>query len=150
MKCADLATPYPTVRLDTSAAEAARLLTEHGRPALLVVDERDHPVAVLPALQLLRLVVPVYIQDDPALARVVDDDFAETVGSQLEGRTVRQLLPKSPTPLVVAKPEDNLLELASIMLTENAPLVAVVDGPDKESRLVGAITVAQVLAGVLP
>lgn len=49
MKARDLAAPYPTVRMQTDALTAARLLTEHNRPGLIVVDEHDHPGRLLPA-----------------------------------------------------------------------------------------------------
>jgi len=150
VKAADLVEPYPTVRLDTPVSAAARLLTEHHRPALVVVDAHDHPVAIMPASKVLRFVVPGYLQDDPALARVLDDDFAETAYAELDTKSVADLLPKERPKLLVARPEDNLLEIACLMVAENAPLVAVVDGRGKQAPMIGAITVAQVLAGILP
>ncbi len=46
-------------------------------PGIAVVDAVGRPVAVLPASQVLRVVVPDYVREDPALARVVDEAGAE-------------------------------------------------------------------------
>jgi CBS domain-containing protein len=150
VKAADLATPYPTVRLDTPVPTAVELLSEQNRPGLVVVDEHEHPVAIMPASRLLRFVVPGYLQDDPALARVLDDDFAETAYAELDAKTVAELLPKDRPRLLIARPDDNPLEIACLMVADDAPLVAVVDGPGKQARMIGAITVAQVLTVMAP
>lgn len=150
MLAGDLAAPYPTVRLDASAIDAARTLTEHGRPGIIVVDEHDHPVAILPASQVLRFLIPGYIQSDPRLARVLDEKFADNICEPLVDKTVAELLPKERTPLPVVQADDNVVEIAALMLTEHAPLVAVVDGPGKHASLLGAIGVTRLLSGLLP
>ncbi|MEP9384507.1 CBS domain-containing protein [Nocardioides sp. KR10-350] len=150
MKAGDLAAPYPTVRADADAAEAARLLTEHGRPGLIVVDEHDHPVAILPGSQVLRFLIPDYIQDDPALARVVDEAFIDEVCSALEQKTVKELLPKEKVPLPIVDPGDNLFEVAGVMAAAHSPLVAVVEGKDKTGPMIGAISLARLLGDLLP
>lgn len=150
MKARDLAASYPTVRADSPAADAARMLTERGRPALVVVDEYEHPVAILPASQVLRLVIPGYIQDDPTLARVVDEDFADHMCDALIGKTVAQLLPEQGPKLVVVEPDDNAIEIAALMAGSRSPLVAVVDGRGGKASMIGAITVASLLSALLP
>jgi len=150
VKARDLAAPYPTVRTDSPATEAARLLTEVGRPALVVVNEHDHPVAILPASQVLRMVIPRYIQDDPALARVVDEAFADQICERLLGRTVEEMLPEQGPKLVLADPDDNVVEIAAQMAGARSPLVAVVDGRGKRAPMTGAITVARLLSELLP
>jgi len=150
VKARDLAAPYPTVRADSPATEAARILTELGRPALVVVDEHDHPAAIVPASQVLRLVIPRYIQDDPTLARVVDEAFADHICDSLAGKSVAQLLPVQGPPLVVVQPDDNAIEIAALMAGNRSPLVAVVEGRGPKAPMIGAITVASLLAGLLP
>lgn len=150
MKARDLAAPYPTVRASQPAADAARTLTEAGRPALVVVDDHEHPIAILPASQVLRLVIPRYVQEDPGLARVVDEAFADRMCESLQGRTVAELLPDKGPELVVVEPDDNVLEIAAQMAANRSPLVAVVDGRGREAPMIGAITVAALLAAVLP
>lgn len=150
MKARDLASPYPVVRADRPATEAARILTEAGRPALVVVDDHDHPIAILPASQVLRLIIPRYVQEDPALARIVDEAFADRMCESLEGRTVADVLPDKGPELVVVEPDDNAIEIAAKMASNHSPLVAVVDGRGREAPMLGAITVAALLAALLP
>ncbi len=150
MKARDLVTSYPTVREDSPGAEAARLLTGAGRPALVVVDEHDHPVAILPASQVLRMVIPRYVQDDPTLARVVDEDSADHLCDVLNDKTVAQLLPEQGPPLMLAEPDDNVMEVAAMMAGNRSPLVAVVDGRSKTAPMIGVITVAGLLGELLP
>lgn len=150
MKARDLAAPYPTVRAEAPAVDAARVLTEAGRPALVVVDEHDHPVAILPASQVLRFVIPRYVQDDPALARVLDEDFADHMCDSLAGRSVSELLPDQGPKLVVVEPDDNAIEIAALMAGNRSPLVAVVDGNGSSAPMIGAITVAGLLSALLP
>ncbi|WP_395696384.1 CBS domain-containing protein [Nocardioides sp.] len=150
MLARDLVEPYPTVRLDDDAVAAARLLTEQNRPGLIVVDDRSHPVAVLPAAQVLRLVIPGYLRDDPNLAGVVDQDFIDHMCDALEGTTVRALLPSERSRLPVAAPDDSVLEVAAVMAAERVPLVVVVDGGGGSAPLVGVVTVGPVLAALLP
>lgn len=150
MHAEELARPYPTVGLDTDAAEAVRSLTERERPALIVVDERDHPVAVLPASQVLRGAIPRYVQDDPALARVIDESFADQMTAWLADKTVADLMPTKRTPLPVVAPDDTVLEIAAVMAANRCPLVAVVeDGPDGP-RLLGAVSAGELVARALP
>ena len=150
MQAHELAKPYPTVRLTTDATEAARLLTEHGRPGLIVVDEHDHPIAVLPGSQVLRMVIPRYVQDDPTLARVLDEDFADQVCSMLSEKTVEDMMPHDKVPLPVVAPDDTVLEIAAKMAAARSPLVAVVEEDSKTGPLLGVVVVSDLLGRVLP
>ena len=150
MNASELVEPYPTVGLGAGAVEAARLLTEQNRPGLIVVDDRDHPAAVLPAAQVLRLVIPGYLRDDPNLAGVVDDDFIDHICDALEGKTVADLLPQDRQRLPVVRADDSVLEIAAVMAAERSPLVAVVGGPARSGPLLGVVSVGAVLQQLLP
>lgn len=150
MQAHELATPYPTVRMDTDAGDAARLMSEHNRPGLIVVDDNDHPLAILPGSQVLRLMIPSYVQDDPTLARVLDEGFADKMCDVLADKAVKDLMPRERVPLPVAAPDDTVLEIAAVMAANRSPLVAVVEERSKTAPLLGAITVNQLLAAVLP
>ncbi|MDF2712292.1 MAG: hypothetical protein K0R62_7944 [Nonomuraea muscovyensis] len=136
MRARDLVADFPTVRLDTPVIEAARLLAEQDLPGLIVVDERGLPASILPGTQVLRLAVPGYCLDDPALARVVDEAHADAFLDKLAHRTVREALPAKPRELPVTDPDATVLELAALMARTHSPLVAVVD----DSGLQGAVT----------
>jgi CBS domain-containing protein len=146
----ELAAPYPTVRLDTPARDAARLLAERSLPGLIVVDDNDHPVAILPGSQLLRFVIPTYVQDDPTLARVMDEKHADHICDVLDDKTVQQALPRERTPLPVVAPDDTVLEIEAIMAANRSPLVAVVEERSNTAPMIGAITTAQLLGRLLP
>jgi len=145
-----LASPYPTVRMDTPAGKAVRVLTEHGRPGLIVVDDNEHPIAILPGSQVLRMLIPRYVQDDPTLARVLDEDFADKIYEALADKTVQDLMPLDKVPLPVVAPDDTVLEIAAIMAANRSPLVAVVEARSETAPLIGAISASQLLGRVLP
>jgi CBS domain-containing protein len=146
----ELATAYPTVTVDTPADQAARLLTEHNRPGLIVVDDDQHPIAVLPGSQVLRVMIPRYVQDDPALARVLDEEFADDICAALTTKTVADLLPRDKVTLPVVGPDDTVLEIAAIMAANRSPLVAVVEKTGDRGRLIGAVSVSTLLGSILP
>jgi CBS domain-containing protein len=141
MRTRDLAVEFPTVTMDTPAIEAARLLAEQDLPGLILVDGDGRPLTILPGTQVLRLAVPGYCQDDPALARVVDEAHADRFLHRLDGKTVRQCLPEQPRELPVADTKATVLELAALMARTRSPVVAVVEN----GRLVGAVTLQSLM-----
>lgn len=151
MLAQDLATPYPTVRKETPAREAARLLADRHLPGLIVVDENDHPVAILPGSQVLRVLVPTYVQDDPTLARVLEEKYADRISDVLSGKTVSDMLPSDSDRrrLPVVAPDDTVLEIAAIMAANRSPVVAVVEARDRKAPLIGAVSVADLLEWLL-
>ena len=146
MLARELAEPFPVVGLDSPAIDAARLLIERQLPGLIVVDAKAAPHSVLPGSQVLRFLVPGYVQDDPSLARVYDEAHADRLCATLAGRTVADLLStQARVKLPVAEGNDTVLEIAAIMAKLHSPLVAVVEG----GELLGAITVARLLERLL-
>jgi len=146
MRARELAAEFPTVSLDTDALQAARLLAHGHLPGLIVVDTRGRPDTILPGTQVLRFAVPSYVQDDPKLARVIDEATADTMWQTLSGTRVRDLLPAKTRDLPVVNGDDTVLEIAAIMARTRSPVVAVVE----HDRLLGAITLDALLSRVLP
>lgn len=146
MRAGDLASDFPTVQPDTPVLEAARLLAGQDLPGLIVVDERNRPITILPGTQVLRLAVPQYCQEDPALARVIDEKHADLFLDALEGRTVRECLPDVPRELPVVDAQATVLEIAALMASARSPLVAVAR---KDGTMVGAITLDALLDRML-
>ncbi|GAB2964059.1 CBS domain-containing protein [Nonomuraea fastidiosa] len=136
MRARDLTAPFPTVTLDTSVHEAARLLSEQRLPGLIVLDGRGRPLSILPGTQVLRLAVPAYCMEDPMLTRVVDEAHADRFLRSLADRTVRDALPEQPRELPITDPDATMLEVAALMARTHSPVVAVVE----DRQLLGAVT----------
>ncbi|WP_326823330.1 CBS domain-containing protein [Streptosporangium sp. NBC_01639] len=145
MRARDLLTDFPTVTLDTSVLDAARLLAGQDLPGLIVVDSDGLPFSILAGTQVLALAVPGYCLDDPALARVVDEAHADTFLHAVAGQTVRQALPPKPRELPITDPGATVLEIAALMARTHTPLVAVVS----EGRLRGAVTLQALMDRML-
>ncbi len=148
MRAREFAEPYPTVTLDTDAMEAAQMMAAQRLPGLIVCGDEGRPYTVLPGSQVLRFVVPIYVQDDPALARVYDEKASDELSGKLAGRKVRELLPKRPDvdEIPVVDHDATMIEVAAVMARMHSPVVAVVDGDE----VLGAITVSRLLAHLLP
>jgi CBS domain-containing protein len=146
MRARDLAAPFPTVRPDSPALEAARLLAGQNLPGLIVVDDAGRPKTILPGTQVLRMAIPTYCQDDPALARVIDEAAADVFLRGVGDRTVAELLPRERRELPVVDPDATVLEVAAVMARSRSPLVAVAE---KNQPLIGAITLDAMLDRML-
>jgi|1186.fasta_scaffold423003_2 predicted transcriptional regulator len=146
MRASDVARPFTTVTESTSAREAVKVLAAQDLPGLVVVDRQGRPLTVLAGTQVLRMALPSYCQDDPALARVVDETAADLIFDGLGERTVAELLPRSRPELPVVAPDATVLEVASVMARSNVPLVAVVG---RDHVMTGVITLDGLLDRML-
>ena len=144
MQAAEIDEQFPVVGIDSSALEAVRMLAEHSLPGIVVLTPDGQLHAVLPADQVVRFIVPKYVQDDPLLAGVLastDDQAAEKLGA----KTVRELLPHHPLKLAAANADDTIVEVAAMMGRLRTPLIAVM----KQGKLHGVITASRLLAMAL-
>ena len=134
---------------DDSALTAARLIAERRLPGIAVVDTDGRPVAVLPASQVLRFVVPDYVQEDPALARVVDEPGAERMClDRLSHERVKNLLPSARNRVELASVEGNatVLGCAAVMARLHSPILVVVE----DGKVRGLLTASHLLEVLLP
>ena len=145
MHAEEIAEEYPVVAIDSDALDAARLLAEHRLPGIVVTDQTGRPYAVLPASQVVRFIVPGYIQDDPSLAGVLSETVADRAAEKLRGKKVRDVLPEHLYELPTAGAAETLIEVASTMARLRSPLIAVV----KDGKLLGVITASRLLAAAL-
>lgn len=136
-----MAESFPVVGIDSDALGAVRLLAERRLPGIVVTDEHGCPCSILPASQVVRFLVPGYVQDDPSLAGVLSESMADRVADKLSGKTVRALLPADPDELPAVNSDDTLVEVAAMMARLRCPLAAVVE--DRE--LIGVITASRLL-----
>jgi CBS domain-containing protein len=141
----DIAEDFPVVSMESPALDAARMLAEHRLPGVVVTDRSGRPHAVLPASQVVRFIVPRYIQDDPSLAGVLDESVADRCGERLGGKKVRDVLPDHLLDVPFVDADDTLIEVAAIMARHRSPLLAVM----KDDELQGVITASRLLAATL-
>lgn len=141
MRAEKIAEEFPVVALDSNALDAVRLLATRRLPGLVVTDAAGRPFTILPASQVVRLLVPPYVQEDPSLAGVLSESMADQVADKLGGKTVEAVLPKPPPEMATVNSDDTIVEVAAIMARNRSPLVAVMSG----ERLVGVITATRIL-----
>ena len=137
MRAGEVSVEISTVAEDTPAREAVRVLAAQDLPGLIVVDRKGRPLTVLAGTQVLRMALPSYCQDDPTLARVIDEAAADVILDGVDDKTVADLLPRNRPELPAVRPDATVLEVAALMARSNIPLVAVVD---QDRVMTGAIT----------
>jgi CBS domain-containing protein len=145
MRAAEIDEEFPVVDIDSPAVEAARMLVEHSLPGIVVLTADGQPYAVLPASQVVRFIVPSYVQDDPLLAGVVVESVADRAAEKLGGKTIRELLPQHQLTMPAANADDTIIEVATIMGRLRSPLIVVM----KQGKLHGVITASRLLAMAL-
>ena len=92
------------------------------------------------------MAVPQYCQDDPALARVIDEAAADVFLRELGEQTVAEVLPRERRELPVVDPGATVLEIAALMARVRSPVVAVAD---RGGTMRGAITLDALLDRML-
>jgi predicted transcriptional regulator len=141
MRADQIAEEFPVVVSTSNALDAGRLMAERRLPGLVVTDADGTPVTILPASQVVRMLVPSYVQDDPSLAGVLSESMADHIADAIGDKTVAAILPKPLRDMPTVKSDDTIVEVAAVMAHERAPLVAVVE----KGRLVGVITASRLL-----
>lgn len=145
MKARNLASPQQTVRVDAPASDAAAILARHDVRAALVVDENGEFVGVLSDSELLRSLLPPYVDQASILARVLEESAAEVLFERLDGRSVADLMPEDREVEPVVAGEDTLVEVASVMVRARASAVGVLE----RGQLIGGITIDDLLSHLL-
>jgi CBS domain-containing protein len=145
MRAAEIDEEFPVVDVDSPALDAARMLAEHRLPGIVVLTADGQLYAVLPASQVVRFIVPRYVQDDPVLARVLAESMADAAAETLRGKTIRELLPRRQLVLPTVDADDTIVEVATIMARLRSPLIAVM----QQGTLHGVITAARLSAMAL-
>jgi CBS domain-containing protein len=145
VRAEDLDEQFPIVAVDSDAADAARMLAEHSLPGLVVADASGKPYAVLLASEMLRFVLPRYVQDDLALAGVLGDAIADYATQNLAGKTVGDVLPNHPRNVTSVDARASVFKVAAEMVQLRTPLIAVT----KDGKLHGVITASRLLAAGL-
>ena len=148
MRAIDITEQHPMVDESTDALEAARLMARLSLPGLVVRGDAKHPYTVLPASQVLRFVIPAYVQENPALARVYGERAADLMVSKLAGRTIGEVMPARRELAAVPRvnDDDTLIEVCAVMASFHSPIVVVGRG----AEIVGTITIRRLLEVLFP
>ncbi len=148
MIAADLAEAVPTVSRHTLGAEAARVIAEYRLPGLVVADDAGVPIAVVPGSQLLSVILPQYVRDDPHLAHVFDEEDADELCAKLNNTTIGELLDAQrlvAKTLPAVEPDATVIEVAAVMVADRAPLIVV---RDHHGTYHGAVMLSRALAAI--
>jgi CBS domain-containing protein len=148
MRARELAEPFPTVAIDTDAMEAAQEMARQRLPGLIVCNRDGRPYTILPGSQVLRFLIPAYVQEEPALARAFGEKASDDMANKLGKSSVGDLLPKRRhvDELPIVDGDATTIEVAAVMARMRSPLVAVVE----HGQVLGAITVSRLLNHLLP
>lgn len=126
---------------------ALLVLTTAGLPGVIVRDGAGF--VVIPASQVLRVLLPQYVLDDPSLGRVWDEASADDLATRLDGRRVADLVSalglSEDWPEPVVEGDATLVEIAAVMAAARVPMVAVVD----EGHFVGVVTVNRLVGRLI-
>jgi len=136
-----MAEDFPLIGVEDDAWTAVTQLAENRLPGLVVMDATGKPLTILPASQVVRILVPRYVQDDPSLAGVLSESMADRVCDKLRGKKVEALIPDDVPELAVVNDDDTIIEVAAVMARLRCPLAVVMR--DKEP--VGVITASRLL-----
>ncbi|TNY35915.1 CBS domain-containing protein [Thermomonospora catenispora] len=145
MQARDIAIQVPTVATGDPVARTVQVMALGRLPGLIVVDERRRPRMVVPGTQVLRILVPNSYQEDPALARTVDEAHADLFWRELGGLTIGDFLDSRDFRPATVREDATLLEVAALMARRCTPLVVVVD---RDGTLTGAVTLERLLGSL--
>lgn len=148
MRAEELSEQVPMVHRSTTGAEAARMIAEFRLNGIVVADGAGEPIAVVPGSQLLSLVLPQYVRDDPRLVHAFDEATADELCAKLNTMTIGDLIDAKrlkATQLPSVLPEDTLLEIASVMDRGHYPMIVI---RDRTGRYRGVLTMSRVLAAI--
>ena len=132
----------PGARLDDDVLSAVRRALQHGLPGLVAADERGEVVGCLSWVDLIRLVLPGYLREEPRLARTFDEEHADRIAATLVGTRVGDVISGAAHRTPIARPQATAVELAELMARHRCPLVLV----EKETGgILGIVTASRLL-----
>lgn len=110
-----------------------------------MVGDAGEFVGVLSDSELLRALLPPFIGESQALARVLEEGASEILFRRIESLTVRDLMPDERDGVPIVDGDDTLVEVADAMVRSRASLVGVME----EGRLIGGISIDDLISHLL-
>jgi len=142
MRAHDLVRPHPTLSAPAPASGAVHLARATSVRSFLVIDPSGVLVGVVSNTDILRAMLPPYVEERPSIARVLAHDEADLLWEHCRRKRIEELV----TPGAVVSPDATIVEVISVMIRTRAPLVGVA----AEGRLLGGISLGQVLDSLPP
>ncbi len=149
MRVSELAISLPVVDRETSAVSAAQIIARDSRASIVVANAKGHPIAVISAVDVLRVLLPSYVTDDVSLAGVFDEKGADEIWRGVPDHTIGDLVDDHESrvfDILEVEPDATLLEVAARMADERAVIALVKGKPDDALKFV---TLPAVLDAVL-
>ena len=142
----------PVITAETTLRDVAMMLVRDRLIGVIVADETGRPVAVVTALDILGRLVPGFIRDDPALARVYDLAGSSESWREWGSRTIAEIFVDGDDwerSIATVDDDATTIEVAAEMLHRHTSVAAVrppkaaprADGPSR--RFVTVQTVLQ-------
>lgn len=142
MRASDVVQPLPAARLADAVLPAMRTVARRDLAGLVVVDDQDHVVACVSLTDLLGLVLPRYMRDEPCLARTYGEAHADRVAKGLADVAVGDVVGEVTERIPVVRADATLVELAEMMSRQRCPLVMV---EQRETGVLGVVTAGRLL-----
>jgi CBS domain-containing protein len=142
MHAADVTETLPTVRPSDDVLSAVRIVTQHQLPGLVVADEQGQVVGCMSSIDLLRLALPRYVQEEPGLARVFDEGHADRIAAALVGVMVSDVVGEASAHIPIVRSRATVMELAELMVERRSPIAVVARA---QGGTLGVVTVNHLL-----
>lgn len=122
-----------SVELDSTVLHVIYLLHESGLASLPVLDAEGHVVGVISERDLIRAVLPGYVEMLQSVAFLPSLDQMSRKLREIGGCPISEFMVSE---VVAARPDDSDLHLADLMIRRGLKQIPVLDG---EKRLVGVV-----------
>lgn len=137
--------PVRVVRPDDPVSELIRAFEDPAIRAVAVVSGRGELIGVVTDEDLLYALLPSYVLDDDALARVLEEGVGTSLRQRLEGKRVEECVHTRRRQHPPVDSDATLVEVAATMVRSGAPGVLVVE----DGEVLGVVTVDVLLPALL-
>jgi CBS domain-containing protein len=141
----DVMLPVPVLRPEDGADLLIRKFEDPRIRAVAVVTEVGELAGVLTDEDVLRALLPAYVRDDQALARVLEESELDRLLERLRGTRVKDCLDATRRERPVVSGNDTLIEVAAAIVRSGEPAVLVVS----EGQVAGIVTVDVVITALV-
>lgn len=145
MRARDVMAPATVVAPGGPTSELIEAFSDPDVRAVAVVTEVGELVGIITERRMLEALLPAYVKDDEALARVLEEEVGAGLSARLTGKRCIDLVDETIRDHGTVAPDDTLIEVAVAMVRWSDPAVLVVEG----KTVLGVITVDVLLPALL-